>query len=73
VFSVPTASTQTFRLKVGRLGDTATVSSKGQLKALYVPFGSTGGNTLNPPVTAAQAVSEVQEAKPRPKANKRAN
>jgi hypothetical protein len=65
VFSVPTASTQTFRLLVGRLGDSAAVFGRGQLTALYVPFGATGGNTLNPPAMAPLAVSEAREVQAR--------
>jgi hypothetical protein len=61
VFQVPTASTQTFRLKMGinSGGAGATVYGKGALTALYVPFGSTGTNTL-----AAQPSDEEQPAAP---------
>jgi hypothetical protein len=45
--SVPTASTQTFRLKVRQNnGTVGIVPARGAITALYVPFGSTGGSTL---------------------------
>jgi hypothetical protein len=44
--SVPTASTQTFRLRMRVSAGGAMLAGTGNLTALYVPFGSTGGNTL---------------------------
>lgn len=46
VVPVPTDSTLTFHLRAYKNYGTATVQGSGALTALYVPFGSTGGNTL---------------------------
>jgi hypothetical protein len=43
---VLTATAQTFRLQMIKSSGTATVKGAGDITALYVPFGSTGGNTL---------------------------
>ena len=62
VVAVPTATTQTFRLKVVRFASvTGTVSAFGAMSAVTATFGSTGSNVLggsssgtaNSPVTAS--------------------
>src|SRR5438128_7623114 len=40
VFRVNTATTQTFRLKGKVNAGTGTISSRGEMSAIYVPFGS---------------------------------
>jgi hypothetical protein len=50
VAAVPTATTQTFRVKAIRFGlTTGTVRGWGSLSAITAAFGSTGGNTLVAP------------------------
>ena len=49
VFSVPTGTTQTFELRttVDMTGATGDMTVQGHITAIYVPFGSTGGSTLD--------------------------
>jgi hypothetical protein len=49
VFSVPTGTTQTFELRVlvNMTGATGDITVQGHITAVYVPFGSTGGSTLD--------------------------
>jgi hypothetical protein len=55
--TVPTASTQTFRLRVKKNSGTAEVRSAGAITAIYVPFGSTGEDVL-----AAQSIETPDES-----------
>jgi hypothetical protein len=61
--TVPTASTQTFRLRVRKNSGIAEVLSTGAITALYVRFGSTGEDVLAAQTIETQAVSDAQELK----------
>jgi hypothetical protein len=49
VFEVPTGTTQTFELRttVDMTGASGDLTVQGHITAIYVPFGSTGGSTLD--------------------------
>jgi hypothetical protein len=64
VIAVPTATTVRFRLKARKnSGTPQRLVGSGELSALYVPFGGTGGSVFEAQSVEPQGVSEAQELK----------
>ena len=63
VFEVPTGTTQTFELRatVDMTGASGDITVQGHITAIYVPFGSTGGSTLDLSEFGSTAVDGVAD------------